>query len=76
MGVAAALAGRGRVTMLIDADVYGGSTAIQLGVLDEISGLLAAARAANAGALTPRRAGRARAIGRARPAGTDRASAR
>lgn len=52
MGVAAALAGRGRTTLLIDADVYGGSTAIQLGVLDEISGLLAAARAANTGVLT------------------------
>jgi MinD-like ATPase involved in chromosome partitioning or flagellar assembly len=53
LGVASALAGEGMATMLIDADVYGGSTAIQLGVLDEMSGLLAAARAANVGVLTP-----------------------
>jgi MinD-like ATPase involved in chromosome partitioning or flagellar assembly len=51
MAVAAAIASRGRTAMLIDADVYGGSTAIQLGVLDEISGLLAASRSANVGAL-------------------------
>lgn len=51
MGIAAASAARGCDTLLIDADVYGGATAIHLGVLDEISGLLAAAREANAGAL-------------------------
>ena len=53
MGVASVLADQGLETMLIDADVYGGSTAVQLGVLDEMSGLLAAARAANAGVLSP-----------------------
>ena len=37
--------------MLIDADPYGGSIAQALGILDEVSGLLAAARLANTGAL-------------------------
>lgn len=53
--VAIALAGgfaeAGRETLLIDADPYGGSVAQHLGVLDEASGLLGAARAANAGEL-------------------------
>lgn len=40
-------------TLLVDADVYGGAVASMLGILDEASGLLAAARAANAGALNP-----------------------
>jgi MinD-like ATPase involved in chromosome partitioning or flagellar assembly len=63
MGVAAALAELRLPTMLIDADVYGGSTAVQLGVLDEMSGLLAAARAANAGVLRPEAlAGHARTV--------------
>jgi Flp pilus assembly CpaE family ATPase len=39
-------------TSLVDADVYGGSIAAKLGMLDESSGLLAAARAANTGSLT------------------------
>lgn len=38
--------------LLIDADTYGASIAQQLGLLDEVSGLLAAARAANQGRLT------------------------
>jgi MinD-like ATPase involved in chromosome partitioning or flagellar assembly len=50
-GVAAELAHRGRATFLVDADPYGGAVAQHLGVLDEVSGLLAAARAANAGRL-------------------------
>ncbi len=37
--------------MLVDADPYGGAVAQHLGVLDEVSGLLAAARMVNAGAL-------------------------
>lgn len=41
----------GTRTLLIDADVYGGAIAPMLAVLDEVSGLLAAARAANVGAL-------------------------
>lgn len=51
LGLAAELAGLGAETLLVDADVYGGSLAALLGVLDESSGLLAAARAANLGAL-------------------------
>jgi MinD-like ATPase involved in chromosome partitioning or flagellar assembly len=37
--------------VLVDADPYGGSIAQALGVLDEVSGLLAAARLANSGRL-------------------------
>lgn len=37
--------------VLIDADPYGGSIAQALGILDEVSGLLAAARLANTGSL-------------------------
>ncbi len=50
-GIAAAGAELGRRTLLVDADVYGGSVAAMLGLLDESSGLLAASRAANQGAL-------------------------
>ena len=42
--LAAELARRQRPVLLIDADPYGGAIAQQLGVLDEVSGLLAAAR--------------------------------
>lgn len=55
VGLAAALATTGRSTMLVDADPYGGAVAQHLGVLDESSGLLAAARHANSGTLTPDR---------------------
>lgn len=51
LGLAAAAAARGISTMVVDADVYGGSQAQLLGLLDESSGLLAAARAANRGRL-------------------------
>lgn len=44
-------AAQGASTMLVDADPYGGTVAQMLGILDEVSGLLAAARAANAGRL-------------------------
>jgi MinD-like ATPase involved in chromosome partitioning or flagellar assembly len=40
-----------RPTVLVDADPYGGTVAQALGVLDETSGLLAAARMANVGTL-------------------------
>ena len=50
-GLAAELAGRRRRTILVDADPYGGAVAQQLGVMDEVSGLLAAARLAAAGRL-------------------------
>jgi MinD-like ATPase involved in chromosome partitioning or flagellar assembly len=51
VGVASGIAGAGRETLLLDVDPYGGSVAQHLGVLDEASGLLGAARAANAGQL-------------------------
>lgn len=52
--VAAELATRGRRTVLVDADPHGGAVAQQLGILDEVSGLLAAARLASAGQLEER----------------------
>jgi MinD-like ATPase involved in chromosome partitioning or flagellar assembly len=53
LGVAAELAVLGRSTLLVDADVYGGSLAQQLAILDDVSGVLAAARNARAGTLDP-----------------------
>ncbi len=50
-GLAGAFARRGLETLLIDADVYGGSQAITLALLDESPGLVAATRAADRGAL-------------------------
>jgi MinD-like ATPase involved in chromosome partitioning or flagellar assembly len=62
-GLAAELAHRGCSTLLVDADPYGGAVAQHLGVLDGASGLLAAARAANAGELDATRlAGLARTV--------------
>ncbi|MGI8578709.1 MAG: AAA family ATPase [Nocardioidaceae bacterium] len=52
VGMSAALGDVGASVMLVDADVYGGSCAQMLGLLDESSGLLAAVRLANAGRLT------------------------
>lgn len=52
LGVSAELARGATPTLLVDADVYGGAIAAKLGMLDESSGLLAAARAANTGSLT------------------------
>jgi len=51
LGVASETAGLGVPTLLIDADVYGGSVGQMLAMLDEVSGLLAAARSANTGRL-------------------------
>ncbi|MDQ3615978.1 MAG: hypothetical protein M3393_05025 [Actinomycetota bacterium] len=51
VGLAAELANRGYETFLVDVDGYGGSVAQHLGVLDEMSGLLGAARLANGGQL-------------------------
>lgn len=63
-GLAAELAHRGRSTILLDADPYGGAVAQHLGVLDGASGLLAASRAANAGELDATRlAALARGVG-------------
>jgi hypothetical protein len=53
VGLAAEL-GRGRRTILVDADPYGGAVAQQLGIVDEVSGLLAAVRLAAAGQLPER----------------------
>ena len=51
IGLAAEHGHRGRPTVLVDADPHGGAVAQHLGVLDEVSGLLAAARLVNAGTL-------------------------
>ena len=50
----AACLAESRRTTLVDVDPYGGSVAQVLGVLDEVSGLLAAARLASAGMLEER----------------------
>lgn len=55
VGLAAELADRGAETLLLDVDGYGGTVAQHLGILDEMSGLLAAARLANVGQLDDRR---------------------
>lgn len=51
IGLAAEHAHRGEPSVLVDADPHGGAVAQHLGVLDEVSGLLAAARLVNAGSL-------------------------
>jgi MinD-like ATPase involved in chromosome partitioning or flagellar assembly len=53
-GLAAELARRRRRTVLVDADPYGGAVAQQLGILDEVSGLLSAARLTSSGQLEER----------------------
>lgn len=53
MGFACEAAASGTSTLLIDADTYGGAIAQMLAVLDEVSGLLAAARSADTGRLGP-----------------------
>lgn len=63
VSVAAELARRGNPTVLVDADPYGGGVAQQLGILDEVSGLLSAARLAGAGQLGDRFASTTRAVG-------------
>ncbi|MDT9591985.1 hypothetical protein RDV89_02835 [Nocardioides zeae] len=51
VGLAAALGRRGEPTLLVDADPWGGAVAQQLGVVDDVSGLLQVARSAAAGDL-------------------------
>ncbi len=51
IGLAAEHASASLLSVLVDADPHGGAVAQHLGVLDEVSGLLAAARLVNAGAL-------------------------
>ena len=63
VNLAAGLAQRSRPTVLVDADPYGGSVAQQLGILDEVSGLLSAARLAGAGQLADKFPGTCRAVG-------------
>lgn len=53
VGLADGLSGSGHHVVLMDADPYGGTVAQHLGVLDEMSGLLAVARMANLGTLDP-----------------------
>ena len=48
LALATVLSSRER-TLLVDADVYGGSQAQQVALLDDVSGLVAAARSANRG---------------------------
>ena len=68
--------GPGTRRLLLDVDPYGGAVAQHLGVLDEVSGLLAAARSANAGLLDVERLGGfARQVGDA-AAGAHRPAAR
>ncbi|MGZ4464327.1 MAG: AAA family ATPase [Nocardioides sp.] len=54
VALAAELARRRLMTVLVDADPYAASVAQALGVLDEVSGLLSAARLAAAGQLADR----------------------
>lgn len=51
LSIADEIARRGLPTLIIDADVYGGSIATMLGLLDESPGVAAACRAAAAGSL-------------------------
>ena len=53
-GLAAEIARSGARTVLVDADPYGGSIAQQLGIVDDVSGVLSAARAMSAGELAER----------------------
>ncbi|MBB6626881.1 hypothetical protein H5V45_06060 [Nocardioides sp. KIGAM211] len=62
-GIAAELARRRWRTVLVDADPYGGAVAQQLGIMDEVSGLLAAARLATSGELADRFASVQRGVG-------------
>lgn len=52
--LAAEVARRGAPAVLVDLDPYGGAVAQQLGILDEVSGLLSASRLAGAGTLDDR----------------------
>ena len=56
-GIAAELGRRQQQVLLVDADPWGGSVAQQLGILDETSGMLSAARLATAGTLVERFSG-------------------
>lgn len=51
-GLSAELARRGQPVVLVDADPWGGAVAQQFGILDEVSGVLSAARLSTAGVLS------------------------
>lgn len=53
VGAAGLLAGSGRLTMLVDADVAGGAVSTLLGMVDDTPGLPAACRSAARGRLDP-----------------------
>ena len=55
LALAGELASRGRQATLLDIDPWGGTVGQHLGILSEVSGLLAASRAAASGTLTPER---------------------
>jgi MinD-like ATPase involved in chromosome partitioning or flagellar assembly len=63
VGVASLIARRGMRTTLVDADPYGGSVAQHLGILDEVSGLLSAARLTGDGVLETHLGAVQRAVG-------------
>ena len=63
LGLGAELAARGRPTLVVDADPHAASVAQHLGVTDDVSGLLAAARHAAAGELEHRFASAQRDVG-------------
>ncbi|MCD6640022.1 MAG: hypothetical protein LT071_08930 [Nocardioides sp.] len=63
VNLAAELARRGRPVLLTDLDPYGGSVAQQLGILDEVSGVLAGARLAGSGHLAERFGSACRGVG-------------
>lgn len=63
VNLAMELALRQRPTVLVDVDPYGGSVAQQLGILDEVSGILSAARLAGSGHLAQRFATTGRGVG-------------
>jgi MinD-like ATPase involved in chromosome partitioning or flagellar assembly len=63
VALAAELARRGHRTVLVDADPYGGAVAQQLGIMDEVSGVLAATRLATSGELAERFDGVQRGVG-------------
>ena len=61
--LAAEVARRSAPAVLVDLDPYGGAVAQQLGILDEVSGLLSASRLAGAGTLEERFATVCRGVG-------------
>ncbi len=61
--LASEVARRGTAAVLVDLDPYGGAVAQQLGILDEVSGLLSASRLAGAGHLEERFASICRSVG-------------